>query len=335
MNKKNVKYFSLLLLSFFAGVQTASAHVGYVITHDELGTSKGMDFQFLMQPFFNISYIGLMLGTVVVVGVVWFLLLKNKKIVKYFADVTDRLSSYHELVPWILRLALGIALLGAGTEHVLISPLLTNSTFAMFEIILGFLLLLGFMIIPATLLVIVLYVLALTQNWYLIGNLDVLALALSVIVFHSPRPGLDDMLGTSFLHRLSIRRELIAPIIRFGLGGAMIYLALFEKILNPHMSALVVSQYHLQSFLNVSPAMWVLATGLIELVIGIAIFIGLKTRLSSIIAFVVVSGTFFYFKESVTAHITLFGGLSILAIEGGGLWSIDRLLEQRKKLNFK
>ena len=143
------------------------------------------------------------------------------------------------------------------------------------------------------------------------------------------------MLGTSFLHRVSIKREYIAPFIRFGLGGAMIYLALFEKILNPHMSALVVSQYHLQHFINVSPAMWVLATGLIELVIGIALFVGLKTRLSAIIAFIIVSGTFFYFKESVTAHITLFAGFSILAIEGGGLWSIDKLLEQKKKLNFK
>lgn len=332
---KQFQKYVLVLLGFFSVVQTASAHVGYVITHDELATSRGMDFHFLMQPFFDIRYIMLMLGTVIVVGIIWYLLSKDKKVMKYFNTVKQRLASYHEFVPWILRLSLGIALLGAGTEHVLISPLLANHYFAMLEIILGFLLLLGFMIIPTVLLVVLLYIFALTQNWYLVGNLDVLALALGILVFHSPRPGLDDMLGTSFLHRLSINRQLIAPIVRFGLGGAMIYLALFEKILNPHMSALVVSQYHLQHFINVSPTMWVLATGLIEFIIGFALFIGLKTRLSAIIAFIVVSVTFFYFKESVTAHITLFAGLSILAIEGGGLWSIDKLLEQKKKLNFK
>jgi uncharacterized membrane protein YphA (DoxX/SURF4 family) len=206
--------------------------------------------------------------------------------------------------------------------------------FATLEIVLGFLFLLGFLITPATIITLGLYIFALSKNIYLIGNLDMCALALSVLVFHSPRPGLDDMLGISLLHTLSIKRHYIAPVVRIGLGGAMIYLALFEKILNPHMSALVVSQYHLQHFINVTPAMWVLATGLIELVIGIALCIGLKTRLASIIAFIVISGTFFYFKESVTSHITLFGGLSILAIEGGGLWSVDQWISKRKNPVF-
>lgn len=330
---KKVLYFFTLL--FFCGVRVAGAHVGYVVPPYDVVTHRGLDFSFLLSPFFQPGYIFIMLGTIGVVWVLWMLLIENHSVVTYFKKVTDRLMSYHEFVPWILRLSLGIALLGAGTEHVLISPLLHNELFASLQMVLGFLLLLGFMIVPATILVIVLYVSALTQNPYLIGNLDTLALAFGILVFHSPRPGLDDMLGTSLLHRFSLRRDLIAPVVRVGLGGAMIYLALFEKILNPHLSELVVNQYHLQHFINVSPAMWVLSAGCIELLIGVCIFIGLKTRLSSIIAFIVISITFFYFKESVTAHITLFGGLSILAIEGGGLWSIDRLLEMRKKKTFK
>lgn len=331
MYMKQFSRYALTMVGFFGLTQTASAHVGYVVAEDQLHNHTGRDFYFLLQPFLHIQYVLLMLGTLLVVGVLWYLFVHSQKCMAYALRIKEKLLSYHEFVPWILRLSLGIALLGAGTEHVLISPLLHNTLFATLEIILGFLFLLGFMIIPATVLTIVLYIYAATQNMYIVGNLDLLALALGVLVFHSPRPGLDDMLGTSFFHHLSIRREYIAPVVRFGLGGAMIYLALFEKILNPHLSELVVTQYHLQHFVPVSPALWVLGAGLIELLIGLCIFFGLKTRLSSIIAFIVVSTTFFYFKESVTAHITLFGGLSILAIEGGGLWSLDRFLENRKK----
>ncbi len=327
---KSIKYIGLFLLGILGISHSAFAHVGYVITHDQLEQTQGFDWGFLLQPFSNIYYIGLMIGTIIVFSCIWYGLIKSKKVVMYFSTIKERLMSYHEFVPWILRLSLGIALLGAGTEHVLVSPLLAYPGLAVLEIVLGFLFLLGFLITPATIVTLGIYVFALSKNIYLIGNLDMFALALSVLVFHSPRPGLDDMLGISLLQKISIKRQYIAPVVRIGLGTAMIYLALFEKILNPHMSALVVSQYHLQQFINVSPAMWVLATGLIEFIIGVCIITGFKTRIASVIAFIVISMTFFYFKESVTSHITLFGGLSILAIEGGGLWSIDQFLIARK-----
>jgi hypothetical protein len=247
---KKIAYISVFVLGLLGSISTASAHVGYVITHDQLERTQGFDWGFLLQPFLNPRYIGLMIGTVIAFGCIWYGLMKSKKVVRYFSTIKERLMSYHEFVPWILRLSLGIALLGAGTEHVLVSPLLMYPGFATLEIVLGFLFLLGFLITPATIITLGLYIFALSKNIYLIGNLDMCALALSVLVFHSPRPGLDDMLGISLLHTLSIKRHYIAPVVRIGLGGAMIYLALFEKILNPHMSALVVSQYHLQHLIT-------------------------------------------------------------------------------------
>jgi uncharacterized membrane protein YphA (DoxX/SURF4 family) len=121
--------------------------------------------------------------------------------------------------------------------------------------------------------------------------------------------------------------EKYIPLIgRLGLGISMTYLALYEKIFNPHLSELVVSKFHLTSAIGVSPAMWVLSAGIIEFAVGLFIIIGFHTRLTSAIAFVVVTTTFFFFKEEVYAHVTLFGMLSVLFITGGGHYSVDRAM---------
>ena len=109
----------------------------------------------------------------------------------------------------------------------------------------------------------------------------------------------------------------------------MIYLALYEKILNPHLSADVVKLFELSSVIPVSPEMWILSTGLIEFFIGLMLLIGFETRLFSIIAFSVLSLTFFFFKEAVYPHVTLFGTLSILIITGGSNYSIDHFLQTK------
>jgi uncharacterized membrane protein YphA (DoxX/SURF4 family) len=95
---------------------------------------------------------------------------------------------------------------------------------------------------------------------------------------------------------------------------------------------LVINQYRLTEILPVSVPMWVFSTGAIELAIGIFLVLGLYTRVVSIIAIFVLSLTFFYFNESVYSHITLFGTLSILAIESGGIWSLDLWRQKKKKV---
>ena len=104
--------------------------------------------------------------------------------------------------------------------------------------------------------------------------------------------------------------------------------------MNPHASELVVQKYNLTSAIAVSPEMWVFSVGIIELVVGLFLLIGFKTRLTSAIAFAVLVVTFFYFKEDIFSHVTLFGSLSVLFITGGGIWSVDRYLE-KKVVNIK
>jgi uncharacterized membrane protein YphA (DoxX/SURF4 family) len=78
--------------------------------------------------------------------------------------------------------------------------------------------------------------------------------------------------------------------------------------------------------------MWVFSAGIIEVLIGLALVAGFYTRLSSAIAFVVLSMSFFYFGEDVSSHITLFGILAVLFITRGGIWSLDC---KRNKVNYE
>jgi uncharacterized membrane protein YphA (DoxX/SURF4 family) len=110
-----------------------------------------------------------------------------------------------------------------------------------------------------------------------------------------------------------------APLVaRVGLGFSMAYLAVLEKVLNPHWSEAVVQRYHLQSAVPVSAELWVLGAGLIELAVGLAILLGYRVRLFAAVAFGVLSVSFFFFNESVYSHVTLFATLSIIYILGSG-----------------
>jgi len=84
-----------------------------------------------------------------------------------------------------------------------------------------------------------------------------------------------------------------------------------------------VRNYDLTSIIPVSAPMWVLSAGLIELAIGLFLLIGFHTRLLAVITFLVLSLSFFYFREEVYSHITLFTVLYILFITGGGRISVD------------
>ena len=320
----------LLFLLVLIIPNITKAHVGYIVGEEVMEKHVGKDLSFLLTPFSNIEYIGLMLLFVVLVFIGYFVLTKTLWGKKWSERINEKLTSYHELIPWIIRLSLGIALIGAGTEQVLISPLLKDISLGSLQIVLGFMFMAGFLLVPATLTSIVLYFIALSKNIYILGNLDFLVLLLGFLVFHSARPGIDDVLNISILKKIKIHRLFLAPLLRFGIGIGMIYLALYEKLLNPHFMELVVHESNLASVIPVSPEMWVLSTGIIELAVGLCLLIGYKTRAVSVIAILVLSLSFFYFKEAVYSHITLFGTLSILTIESSGVFSIDALRKKRE-----
>ena len=309
----------------------ASAHVGYVLDHEDFVSHEGADAQFLIHGVTDSPSSVLVAGlvTLLVVGAIIYWRTRPRSKV-LLANVLTKLASYQELLSWMARLSLGIALIGAGTANVFVSPVLMGTPMIGFiEIVLGFLFLLGFLLPLAYIGSIALFLVGLTHSNYVFGNMDFLALVLSSLLLASARPGLDDILHIKQISLGEKAKDLVPLVLRFGLGIAFIFLAVYEKFMNPHDSALVVQMYHLTNVIPVSPALWVLGAGMVEFLLGVLLIIGFEVRLVAIVSFVVISLSFFYFKESVYSHVTLFGAISMLVVTGAGKYSVDRMLKYK------
>ncbi|MEY2703448.1 MAG: hypothetical protein RLY43_2087 [Bacteroidota bacterium] len=330
---KKIKYLLVFVALFFA--TKASAHVRYLVDEETANKFSGTNFEFLLNAIKDPKNIALMFWTVAF-GIITIVACSKIQIVKdKLKSISEKADSYLVFTPWMLRLALGIALIGSGASLNLISPALYGyESFATIQILLGFLIMAGFLVIPASIAALGIYIYALFQDVYILGNLDFFAVALALLVLDNEKPGLDDLFGMPKISPFSNFKKYVPLILRIGIGGAMIYLALYEKIFNPNLSELIVRGFELQNVVPVSVEMWVLSAGIIEFVIGLMLILGMFTRIVSAIAFVVLSLSFFYFGEDVASHITLFGILAVLFITEGGKISVDKFLS-KKKFNLK
>ena len=331
MTKLTKKLLSaIFIFLLFSTARPAFAHVGYVIGDDAFNSRSGLDWTFLFSVFSNPIYILLMLTTAVATIGGYLLLYKNKHITAATTKITKKAEGYSEYVPLILRLSLGTALIGAGSMNEMVSPLLHASPFvATLQVILGFLMIFGLFTPALIIFTIMLYGFAVSQNIYLIGNVDLLFAGIALLLLANFRPSLDDLFSLP-VHKVSQKTlEYVPLLLRLGIGIAMSFLAIYEKILNPHSSAFVVQKFHLGSAIPVSDAMWVFSTGAIEIVVGLMLILGFKTRLVSTIALLVLSSSFFFFKEGVSAHVTLFAILVCIFILGPGKKSIDYALNKK------
>ena len=325
-----MRFFKYFLHILLLAPLSAAAHVGYVVSDEEFAAHSGSDAPFLLGALADPWNI-LLIALSVVCVLFFYFSLRHARWFRRIADhVHTQTRSYDELIPWMIRLTLGISLIGAGTAGVLVSPALEGyAQFSFIQILIGFLLMAGFLLGPVSILLIVLYLAALSKSMYLVGNLDFLGLALTLGIIADARPGIDDLFGIPFKPLFKKFKKYVPLILRVGIGVAMMFLGLYEKILNPHLSELVVNAYGLTSVIPVGPEMWVLGAGVVEFLVGLLILLGVHTRLTSSIAFLILSLSFFYFGEDVYSHITLFGTLSILFVTGGGALSCDNVIAQR------
>ena len=333
-------------------VPTASAHVEYVVNHSASAQAQGTDWGYLWhaisEPYNQMLIIMTILVTVLIARIAYKCGL-SEKIHRRMALAID---SYRQFFPLILRLGLGSTLIGMGMHGAFISPALEAPVHyvAWLQIVLGLAVLFGIATHAALLVVIMLYLFALSQSVYLIGNAEFLAVCLALLIIPHARPGLCDLLGMTLSHlppertksswlqktyqRIRIQQKKCMPyasvVLRCGLGVSMVFLGLYEKILNPHMGALVVEQYELTQYIHVSPQMWVLAAGIIEIFIGICVLFGVYTRTTALVSLIVLTTTFFFFQENVASHATLFSVAIVLFIQGAQTWSLDTWIRRKR-----
>jgi len=266
-----------------------------------------------------------------------------------FRVLAATLDSYRDLVPWMLRLSIGLPTLGAGFAGYLFTPLV-GTEFRIPLIAVGFLLLTGTATRAVALVGLVLWLAGAVLQPALLLALEYPFAFVAILLAGSGRPSGDGMLsrlastpGTYYrqvdpVHRvaagLSARvdgYEAFVPVaIRLGLGLSFVYLGVVEKLLNPGRAVLVVEKYDLTAVVPVDPGVWVVGAAATEIGVGLLLLAGFLTRGTAAVAFVVLTTTLFGLPDDpVLAHVSLFGLTSAVFTLGAGPYSLDSLLDRR------
>ena len=322
---------------FFLVPSHALAHASYLIGDDHVRAAMGRDYAFFLTPLSNPFYVFLIIATIFFIIALHAIIRNSAFLIELCMRMCERAKSYEEYIPLILRLSVGLALLDLmGLAQAIIVPLLPYIPHTAFvQATLAFSFLAGFLLAPAILLAILLFFFSLVTFFgtitflNLIGDLDFFASVIALLILANPKPGLDDVLGISFFSPFTKLKAYVPLILRIGMGSTLVFLAFYEKILNPHVAETLVLHYHLTSIIPVSVEMWVFTAGIIELLAGFFLFVGFHTRTVAAAFFAVISLSFLYFGELVYPHTTIFGVMAILFITGGGLVSIDEWWKNR------
>ena len=311
------------------------AHVDYVTDPEGSPDPIGFLLDALADPA-NLLILGV--GTVVVIGAVlaW---ARWRPLEAARQRFLERAETYHEYLPWIVRLSVGLVLIGSGLSRVLFMPTIeATGLTALLLTGCGFLLLLGFAVRPAALVALGAYGVTLVANPELVMMLDV-AGGLGVVALLGPgRPSLDDLLRAAFpsgpgakaATRNLVRGrtdDLVPLLVRIGLGGAFVASGIVDKLLIHEQALAAVERYRLTDLVPVAPELWVVGAVLIETALGIAILLGVLTRFSAVLGFAVLTLALFALPDDpVIAHVGLFGLCSVLVVTGAGRWSLDRIV---------
>jgi uncharacterized membrane protein YphA (DoxX/SURF4 family) len=260
----------------------------------------------------------------------------------------ELLAGYRDLLPWLLRLSVGLPLVGAGFAGYLFTPLFTPSPATLVRLVgitIGFLLLFGFgtRLVAATGLVV--YGWALAQSPTLLLAFEYVPAFLAIALVGGGRPSADQVIArmaadertlysridpfyrrvaVPFVERVDSFRQYVPLVLRAGVGLAFVYLGIVQKLANPGDSLAVVAKYNLTAVVPVDPALWVVGAGVVEAAVGVALLAGLFVRLFSGVAFLLLTTTLFGLPDDpVVAHISMFGLVSALLVTGAGPFSFD------------
>lgn len=340
---------TLTLLGF---VRPASAHVKYVAPGEEPTTAGELLAAVVADP----VAIGLLGGGAAAVLGAALGYLRVRPARFDLAVLRSTLSGYHDLLPWLARLSIGLPLVGAGFAGYYFSPAVTATTptaataVRLFGITVGFLLVFGLATRFAAVVGLLGYLVGVVVEPTLVLALEYLPGFLAVLILGGGRPSADHVFsrlaaaeGTLYrrvdpvsrtlaplAQRLAAAEALLPLVVRVGLGASFVYLGTVQKLLTPGDALAVVGKYGMTNVVPVSPELWVVGAGLAETAVGLALVAGAFTRACSFVAIGLFTTTLFAMPDDpVLAHVSLFGLVSVLVITGAGPVSVDRWLAER------
>ncbi|MXR42720.1 DoxX family membrane protein [Halobaculum sp. WSA2] len=333
------------LVAVIAGASgLAAAHVEYV-TDGEGGDPIAFMAAALSEPIVVLALGG---GGVAVVGTMA-AYLRVQPLRSDISVIRRALTDYTDLLPWLLRLGIGLPMVGAGFAGYLFTPLVTAADTGvpvrLFGVAVGFALLFGLATRFVAGAALVSYLVLLPIHPSMFFAFEYVAGLLAIVLVGGGRPSADHVIARMAANeetvysrydpfyreiavpvgsRLDEYRRYVPTIVRVGMGIVFMYLALAEKLLAPDQALAVVEQYGLSTLVPVPPELWVLGAAVTELFLGVLLVLGLFTRAASASAFFVFTTTLFGLADDpVLAHISLFGLVSVLLVTGAGPFSID------------
>jgi uncharacterized membrane protein YphA (DoxX/SURF4 family) len=262
------------------------------------------------------------------------------------AALRSTLDSYRDLLPWLLRISLGMPLIGAGFRGYYFSPAVDIQA----RIVLvgaGFLLLFGLLTRVVAGLALLAYLLAIPAYPDILLANEYVGGLLAIVLLGSGRPSADHVfdrmantpgtvygrldpvsgIAERFRGRVDPLRAYLPTLVRVTLGVNFLFLGISQKLLQPAWAIAVVEKYGLTAAVPVDPELWVIGAGLAEAAVGVALLMGVFTRAASGVAFGLFTTTLFALPDDpVLAHLSLFGLVSVLIVTGGGPLSLDRRL---------
>lgn len=262
------------------------------------------------------------------------------------AVLRGTLAGYADLVPWMLRLSMGLPLLGAGFAGYLFSPAVaTTGGLRLVLVGLGFALLVGLATRVTAVATLGLYLVTVALHPGALLAMEYVPGLVAIAILGGGRPSADEMFGdvadaegtlfgrldpfhrpaSVIAARLDPARRYVPVVVRVGLGVTFVYLGVVEKLLDPGHALTVVAKYDLTAVVPVAPEVWVLGAGLAEIALGLALLAGLFTRAGAAAAFALFTVTLFGLPDDpVLAHVTLFGLASVVFTLGSGPLALDR-----------
>lgn len=328
--------------------RTAAAHVDYVV--DEDSETVGAAIRFVVETVSNpltaallatgaVGLIGLLAGWIVV-----------RPFPRDIAEFRAAMEEYTDLVPWLLRISIGLPLVGAGFAGYYFSPSVSIEA-RLLQISIGFLLLFGLATRAVAALGLVAYLVGLIVDPHVLLANEFVGGFLAIILVGAGRPSADDVLqrvavadGTVYgridpIHRIAVWfKDFVGPyqvylptLLRASLGLNFIYLGVVQKLMSPQSALAVVEKYDLTAVVPVPPELWVVGAGLTEMAVGVLLLCGLFTRGVSLVAFLLFTTTLFGLPDDpVLAHLSLYGLVSVLLTTGSGPLALDNQLMATK-----
>lgn len=344
--RRSLRAAAATFLASWALAAPARAHVEYVVDGDD-GSVDAVGFLLdVVSDPVNATILG---GGAVVVLAATVGYLRFRPLPRDRRVLEDSLAGYDAYLPWMLRLAVGLPLVGAGFAGYYFSPAVPAEA-RVLQVGVGFLLLFGLATRAVAVAGLLAYLIGLVLRPELVFAFEYVGGFLGIALLGGGRPSADHLLrrvadapGTVYgrvdpVHRLANRFDrLVGPhenalplVVRVPVGLNFAFLGVWEKLANPGPALDVVAKYGLAELVPVAPGVWVAGAGLVELAVGLALLFGVFTRTAAAAAFVTLTLTLFGLPDDpVLAHVTLFGLTSALFVTGGGPLSVDRWLANR------